>query len=185
MRRSGNPTSSRDVKPALHVSLTKRDVARWCRCGLSVTGPFVGRCLTSLTMLPFPHPAHRTGRADLPHPALEEKTHAIAVAIACDAVCNFWKQLGSCQARSPISLSVVASCVRLQLRSLPSTGITRLPRYYEPVRLPRQPGLSLTGVQLDYGHPLPGVSRVANDLPCANMPSPLPRWDRSGIESLP
>jgi hypothetical protein len=29
-------------------------VARWCRCGLSVSGPFVRRCLTSLTMLPFP-----------------------------------------------------------------------------------------------------------------------------------
>jgi hypothetical protein len=29
---------------------------------------------------------------------------------------------------SPISLSVVASCVRLQLKPLPSTGITRLHR---------------------------------------------------------
>jgi hypothetical protein len=27
---------------------------------------------------------------------LSEKTHAIAKAIACDAVCNFWKQCGSC-----------------------------------------------------------------------------------------
>src|SRR5271168_1313653 len=52
-----------------------RDVARWVRCGLSVTGPFVCRCLTSLALLPFPHPAHRTGRADLPHPALGEDSH--------------------------------------------------------------------------------------------------------------
>src|SRR6516165_34041 len=29
-----------------------RDVARWFRYGLSVAGPFVRRCLTSLTMLP-------------------------------------------------------------------------------------------------------------------------------------
>ena len=50
-----------------------RDVARWCRCGLSVAGPFVRRCLTSLTMLPFPHPAHRTGWADFPRPALGER----------------------------------------------------------------------------------------------------------------
>src|SRR5712671_3952377 len=50
-----------------------RDVARWCRCGLSVAGPFVRRCLTSLTMLPFPHPAHRTGWADFPLPALGER----------------------------------------------------------------------------------------------------------------
>ena len=71
------------------------------------------RCLTIPTMLPFPHPAHRTGRADLHGIRLSEKTHAIAVAIACDAVCNSWKQLGSCPGSSPISLSVVASCVRL------------------------------------------------------------------------
>src|SRR5215472_1851008 len=49
-----------------------RGVARWVRCSLSVADPFVCRCLTSSTMLPFPHPAHRTGRADLPHPALGE-----------------------------------------------------------------------------------------------------------------
>jgi hypothetical protein len=53
--------------------LWSRDVARWCRCGLSVAGPFVRRCLTSLTMLPFPHPAHRTGWADFPLPALGER----------------------------------------------------------------------------------------------------------------
>ena len=36
----------------------------------------------------------------------------------------------------------------LELRPLPSTGITRLPRYYEPLRHPSAPGLSLTGVRL-------------------------------------
>src|ERR1019366_9730865 len=40
------------------------------RCGLSVAAPFVWRCPSNLTMAPFPHPAHRTGHADLPHPAL-------------------------------------------------------------------------------------------------------------------
>ena len=49
-----------------------RGVARWFRWGLSVADPFVCRCLTSSAMLPFLHPAHRTGRADLPHPALGE-----------------------------------------------------------------------------------------------------------------
>ena len=53
--------------------LWSRDVARWFRYGLSVAGPFVSRCLTSLTMLPFPHPAHRTGWADFPLPALGER----------------------------------------------------------------------------------------------------------------
>ena len=47
-------------------------MTRWFRCSLSVADPFVCRCLTSSAMLPFPHPAHRTGRADLPHPALGE-----------------------------------------------------------------------------------------------------------------
>ena len=27
---------------------------------------------------PFPHPAHQTGRADLPHPAFGQGTHAFA-----------------------------------------------------------------------------------------------------------
>ncbi len=42
---------------------------------------------------------------------LSEKTHAIAEAIACDAVCNFWKQLGSFQAyrQSPFLSSLLAS----------------------------------------------------------------------------
>src|SRR6266481_6511290 len=33
--------------------LWSRDVARWVRCGLSVSGPFVCRCLNSQTMLRF------------------------------------------------------------------------------------------------------------------------------------
>ena len=36
----------------------------------------------------------------------------------------------------------------LEPRSLPSAGITRPRRYYEPLRHPREPSLSLTGVQL-------------------------------------
>jgi hypothetical protein len=40
------------------------------RPNISVTAPFVWRCLTSSPVAPFPHPAHRTGHADLPHPAL-------------------------------------------------------------------------------------------------------------------
>jgi hypothetical protein len=37
---------------------------------ISVAAPFVRRCLTGSTMAPFSHPAHRTGQADFPHPAL-------------------------------------------------------------------------------------------------------------------
>src|SRR5208337_444822 len=48
----------------------------------------------------------------------------------------------------PISRSLAASCVCLELRPLPSTGVTQLHRYYEPLRHPNAPGLSLAGVRL-------------------------------------
>jgi hypothetical protein len=47
-----------------------------------------------------------------------------------------------------ISRSLTTYCVRLELRSLPSTGVTRLQRYYKPLRHPRASGLSLAGVRL-------------------------------------
>ena len=40
------------------------------RLDLSVAAPFVWRCLSSSAVTPFPHPAHRTGQAAFPHPAL-------------------------------------------------------------------------------------------------------------------
>src|SRR6516162_394857 len=48
----------------------------------------------------------------------------------------------------PISRSLTTSCVCLEPRPLSSPGITRLPRYYEPLRHPGAPGLSLAGVRL-------------------------------------
>jgi hypothetical protein len=41
-----------------------------CRLNISVAAPFVWRCLSGSSVAPFLHPAHRTGRADFPHPAL-------------------------------------------------------------------------------------------------------------------
>ena len=40
------------------------------RSGISVAAPFVWRCLNGLTIAPFPHPPHRTWRANFPHHAL-------------------------------------------------------------------------------------------------------------------
>ena len=48
----------------------------------------------------------------------------------------------------PISRSFTTYCVCLELRSLPSTGITRLQRSDQPLRHPKAPGLSLTGFRL-------------------------------------
>src|ERR1700723_3259193 len=50
-----------------------RRVEMWrgdVRLSMSVPAPFVWRCLSGSAVAPFPPPAHRTGRADLPHPAL-------------------------------------------------------------------------------------------------------------------
>ena len=67
--------------------LWSRGVARWFRWSLSVADSFVGRCLTPPCFrfhTPLIEPDVRICRI-----RLSEKTHAIAVAIACDAVCNF------------------------------------------------------------------------------------------------
>src|SRR6202165_4205347 len=95
-------------------------------------------------MAPFPHPAHRTGLADLPHPALgQDFTPSLSRATPSAASEHLSELRGF-----PISMSFTTYCVCLELRSLPSTGITRLQRYYEPLRHPKAPGLSLTGFRL-------------------------------------
>src|SRR5260370_39033496 len=62
----------------------------------------------------------------------------------------------------PISRFLTTSCVCLEPRPLPSTGVTRLQRYYEPLRHPIAPSLTVTGLR--FGHhdrPRHRVSRVA------------------------
>ena len=65
---------------------------------------------------------------------------------------------------TPISRLSVASCVDLEPRPLPSTGVTRRRRYYGPLRHPTRPGLSLAGVRLSSRDSPLGVSRVPVDL---------------------
>jgi len=67
-------------------------VARWVRFGLSVVGPLGCRCLTIRTMLRFHIPLVEPDRP-VSGIRLSEKAHAIAVAIACEAVCNFSREL--------------------------------------------------------------------------------------------
>ena len=83
----------------------------------------------------------------------------------------------------PNLLSFSTYCVDLELRPLPSTSITRLPRYYKPLRHPKAPGLSLAGVRLviaDHAKGLP----VLRALPFVYMLSPLPRRSDCGYSSL-
>src|SRR5277367_3484704 len=56
------------------------------RPSMSVSAPFVWRCLSGSTVAPFPHPAHRTGRADFPHPALGQD---LTPSCACNALGSF------------------------------------------------------------------------------------------------
>ena len=100
------------------------------------------------------------------------RTHEMNAAIAMHRDCTQSpncslgeSQLTSISSIEPIALSAASEpslgfqtprqcpascCFRriLEPRPLPSTGITRLPRYYGPVRLPMRPGLSLTGIRL-------------------------------------
>ena len=115
-----------------------------CRVNISVAASFVWRCLSSSAMTPFSHPAHRTGQADLPHPALGQDFTPLLSRATPSAVSEHSAEFIGC----PISRSFTTYCVCLELRSLPSTGITRLQRYYEPLRHPKAPGLSLTGLRL-------------------------------------
>src|SRR3982074_2670140 len=141
-----------------------RGGGRW---NISVAAPFVWRCLSGSTMAPFPHPAHRTGQADFPHPALgQDFTLARATP---SAVSDHLSELIG----FPISRSFTTYCVCLELRSLPSTGVTRLQRYYEPLRHPRAPGLSLTGFRLviaDHASGLPVLRALSLCTCCRQYP---------------
>src|ERR1700726_2604674 len=86
----------------------------------------------------------------------------------------------------PISRSLTACCVCLELRPLPSTGITRLQRYCAPLRHPSAPGLSLTGVRLIIPDPAWGfpVFRALSLCTCCRH-SPGPAAGRSLRSSHP
>ena len=64
-------------------------------------------------------------------------------------------------------------CVCLELRPLPSTGITRLRQYYGPLRHPKAPGLSLAGVRLvipDHAEGLPVLRTLSLCTCCRHYP---------------
>ena len=69
---SDEQRTSQDFSPVRgSVAIGRVEVWRGdFRSSISVAASFVWRCLSGSTMAPFPHPAHRTGHADFPHPAL-------------------------------------------------------------------------------------------------------------------
>jgi hypothetical protein len=74
----------------------------------------------------------------------------------------------------PISRFLTAYCVCLELRSLPSPGITRLHQYYEPLRHPRAPGLSLAGFQLVVALTTPWGFPCCVRFPCVHAAATTP-----------
>ena len=73
----------------------------------------------------------------------------------------------------PISRSLTTCCVRLELRPLPSTGITRLRRYYGPLRHPAAPGHAVTGLRLvvpDHATGLPVLRALSLCTCCRHYP---------------
>ena len=101
-------------------------------------------------MTPFSHPAHRTGQADLPHPALGQDFTPLLSRATPSVVSEHSAEFIGC----PISRSFTTYFVCLELRSLPSTGITRLQRYHEPLRHPKAPGLRLVVADRALGLPV-------------------------------
>src|SRR6516225_3836643 len=94
--------------------------------------------------------------------------------------------------KRPISRSLTTSGVGLELRPLPSPGVTRLHRYYGPLRHPSAPSLSLTGVRLiipDHAVGLP-VLRALSLCTCRRhypgaAAGRIPRSSRPAVSAFP
>src|SRR6202008_4939284 len=91
--------------------------------------PWRGRWEARGELRAFPRPTCRRRSDSRLLPSLSRATPS--------AVSEHSSELLGC----PISRSLTTYCVRLELRSLPSTSVTRLQRYYEPLRIPKAPGL--------------------------------------------
>ena len=143
-----------------------------------VSPPFRLRVSHHLDHAPFPHPAHRTGRAQLRHPALGQGSPVRDPRrlVGCGSVMasEASEPLNGVDRLAPISRLSAPSTMGLELGSLPSTGVTRLPRYYQPLRHPKRPGLALAGVRLSSRDSPLGASRVASDLPVQACRRPYP-----------
>jgi hypothetical protein len=100
-----------------------------------------------------------------------------AFALACSVSCSFRAVFGGNRLIATLR-ALATSSADLELRSLPSTSVTQLPRYYGPLRHPTRPSLSLAGVRLELTRLHRGGFPCCERSPCADMPSPLPRWDR-------
>src|SRR5215471_1528931 len=82
-------------------------------------------------------PAHRTGQADFPHPALGKDTHQTEIRHATTSATS---EHNRGVARLIVNPGVLRRFLCSSLtRSLPSTGVIRLQWWYGPLRHPTRP----------------------------------------------
>ena len=94
-----------------------------------------------MTEVPFSLPAHRTGQAVFPHPALGQgSTRLDRETSPCGSPPSDLERCERDVGRlAPLSLVLFLGRDLLELGPLSSTGVTRLPRSYDPLRLPDRP----------------------------------------------
>jgi len=156
-----------------------------------VSAPFVWRCINSPSVprfhIPLVEPDVQISRIRLSD-GRRRQAHAARTAspespsLIWSRLVFFWRRLEAC-ATLP---TVVPFTSTSEVRPLSSVGVTRLRRYYELVRHPMRPGLSLAGCRLvplhhRWGFLLGFIRRTGRRCggpPCISMPSPLPRRDR-------
>jgi hypothetical protein len=135
-------------------------------------------------MAPFPAAAHRTGRADFPHPALgrdsRQGMHRTSRTSRLLAQGALRLLLGPAIELLPAALDIRVLALRqcpvlTAFKSAPepglrpSTSVTRLRRYHEPLRLPQGPRLTIADHPVGGRDPPPLVdlTRCLDDLVCA------------------
>ena len=86
---------------------------------------------------------------------------------------QFWDHSGDELVIRALIVTFPTSCICLEPTLLPSTGITRLPRYYEPLRHPKAPEPSLTSVRLaipDHAKGFPALRALSLCACCRHYP---------------
>ena len=109
---------------------------------MSVSAPFVWRCPSNYAIAPFPHPPHRNRTCGFP--ASGSRTRLKLTPVTPSATPDVYRSYQGC----PIPPRPCRFPRRLEPGPLSSTSVTRLHRYYEPLRHPAEPSLTLTGLRL-------------------------------------
>ena len=105
------------------------------RLSMSVSAPFVWRCLSGSAVAPVSHTPLIEPDRQISRIRLSDKTSRGLSRATPSAASEHHVELIGC----PISMSFATFCGCLELRHFPSAGVTRFPRYYEPLRHPRAP----------------------------------------------